>query len=69
MQLYDLRITVDSFEGRSVCGLSPGDYIFLTDSSQLRLPYGGHFCLDALAAVLPLLPDKQRPAGVGLAGT
>jgi uncharacterized repeat protein (TIGR04076 family) len=60
MQLYDLRVTVDSIEGRPVCGLSPGDYIDLTDSSQLRLPPGGHFCLYALAAVLPLLPAKQR---------
>ena len=58
--LYDLRITVDSIEGRSVCGLSVGDYIELTNSSQLRLPAGGHFCLYALAAVLPLLPAKQR---------
>src|SRR5260370_40171259 len=60
MELYDLRVTVESIEGRSVCGLSVGDYIELTDSSQLRLPAGGHFCLYALAAVLPLLPAKQR---------
>ena len=26
----------------------------------LRLPPGGHFCIYALAAVLPLLPAKQR---------
>lgn len=60
MELYDLRITVDSIEGRSVCGLSVGDYIELTESSRLRLPPGGHFCLYALAAVAPLLPAKQR---------
>jgi uncharacterized repeat protein (TIGR04076 family) len=60
MQLYDLRVTVDSIEGRSVCGLSVGDYLDVTGSSQVRIPAGGHFCLYALAAVLPLLPAKQR---------
>ena len=60
MELWDLRITVESIEGRSVCGLAVGDYIELTHSSRLRLPPGGHFCLYALAAVLPLLPAKQR---------
>ena len=61
MELWDLRITVDSIEGRPVCGLRVGDYIELTSSSQLRLPPGGHFCLYALAAATPLLPAKQRP--------
>jgi uncharacterized repeat protein (TIGR04076 family) len=60
MELYDLRVTVHSIAGRSVCGLSVGDYIELTESSRLRLPPGGHFCLYALAAALPLLPAKQR---------
>ena len=60
MELYDLRVTVDSIEGRSVCGLAVGDYVELTDSSRLRVPPGRHFCIYALAAVLPLLPAKQR---------
>lgn len=60
MELYDLRVTVDEIKGRPVCGLSVGDYFELTNSSQLRLPPGGHFCVYALAAVLPLLPAKQR---------
>lgn len=60
MELYDLRVTVDSIGGRPVCGLAVGDYFELTGSSQLRLPDGGHFCMYALAAVLPLLPAKQR---------
>jgi len=60
MELYDLRVTVDSIEGRPVCGLAVGDYFELTNSSQLRLPDGRHFCMYALAAVLPLLPAKQR---------
>ncbi|MEV4312001.1 TIGR04076 family protein [Actinocrispum sp. NPDC049592] len=64
-ELYDLRVTVDSVEGRSVCGLRPGDYFELVNSSQLRIPSGKHFCVYALQAVLPLLPAKQRdlPAG------
>lgn len=60
MELFDLRVTVDSIGGRPVCGLTVGDYFELTGSSKLRLPPGRHFCMYALAAVLPLLPAKQR---------
>jgi uncharacterized repeat protein (TIGR04076 family) len=60
MQLYDLRVTVDRIEGRSVCGLQVGDYFELTESSRVRIPEGKHFCLYALQGVLPLLPAKQR---------
>ncbi|TCO45266.1 TIGR04076 family protein [Actinocrispum wychmicini] len=69
-ELYDLRVVVDRIEGRSVCGLKPGDCFEVTRSSQVRMPAGGHFCLYALAAVLPLLPAKQRAlqAGDWLAG-
>jgi uncharacterized repeat protein (TIGR04076 family) len=65
MELFDLRVTVDRIEGRSVCGLRVGDYFELVNSAELRLPPGGHFCIYALQAVLPLLPAKQRrlPAG------
>jgi uncharacterized repeat protein (TIGR04076 family) len=59
-ELYDLRITVERIEGRSVCGLEVGDYFELTESSRLRIPVGKHFCLYALQAVLPLLAAKQR---------
>ncbi|MCC6935683.1 MAG: TIGR04076 family protein [Thermomicrobiales bacterium] len=58
--LFDLRVTVDRIEGRSVCGLQVGDYFELTESSQIRIPEGKHFCLYALQSVLPLLPAKQR---------
>ena len=58
--LYDLRVTVERIEGRSVCGLRVGDYFELTESSRVRFPPDRHFCLYALAAVLPLLPAKQR---------
>lgn len=60
MELYDLRVTVERIEGRSVCGLEVGDYFEVTESSRLRLPQGRHFCIYALSAVLPLLPAKQR---------
>jgi uncharacterized repeat protein (TIGR04076 family) len=59
-ELYDLRVTVDRIEGRSVCGLRVGDWFELTHSSQLRIPANRHFCIFALQAVLPLLPAKQR---------
>jgi uncharacterized repeat protein (TIGR04076 family) len=60
MRLFDLRVTVERIEGRSVCGLAVGDYFELTESSRVRIPAGKHFCLYALQSVLPLLPAKQR---------
>jgi uncharacterized repeat protein (TIGR04076 family) len=60
MELFDLRVTVDSIEGRSVCGLAVGDYFELVNSSELRIPDGKHFCIFALQSALPLLPAKQR---------
>ena len=59
-ELYDLRVTVEAIEGRSVCGMQVGDYFELTESSKIRIPDGKHFCIYALSAVLPLLPAKQR---------
>ncbi len=59
-ELFDLRVTVDSIEGRSVCGMQVGDYFEVTESSKLRIPEGQHFCMYALSAVLPLLAAKQR---------
>ena len=60
MELYDLRVTVERIEGRSVCGLRVGDWFEVTESSRIRIPEGRHFCIYALQAVLPLLPAKQR---------
>jgi uncharacterized repeat protein (TIGR04076 family) len=60
MRLYDLRVTVERVEGRSVCGLQVGDYFELTESNRIRIPEGRHFCMYALQSVLPLLPAKQR---------
>lgn len=59
-ELYDLRITVERIEGRSVCGLSVGDYFDLTESNRVRIPPDKHFCIYALNSVLPLLAAKQR---------
>jgi uncharacterized repeat protein (TIGR04076 family) len=65
MEIYDLRVCVDRIEGRSVCGMAVGDYFELTHSAHLKIPEGRHFCVYALAAVLPFLAAKQRdmPAG------
>jgi uncharacterized repeat protein (TIGR04076 family) len=63
--LYDLRVTVERIEGRSVCGLKVGDYFEVTQSSRIRIPSNRHFCIYALSAVLPLLPAKQRNLGSG----
>jgi len=60
MRLYDIRVTVERIEGRSVCGLAVGDYFEVTESNRLRIPEGKHFCLYALQSVLPLIPAKQR---------
>ena len=60
MRLYDLRVTVERIEGRSVCGLEVGDYFDVTESNRIRIPEGKHFCMYALQSVLPLLPAKQR---------
>jgi len=59
-ELYDLRVTVEEIRGRSVCGMTVGDYFELVESSKLRIPAGKHFCIYALNAILPLLPAKQR---------
>ncbi len=59
-ELYDLRVTVERIEGRSVCGMQVGDYFELTESAKLRLPDGQHFCIYALSAVVPFLAAKQR---------
>jgi uncharacterized repeat protein (TIGR04076 family) len=65
MQLHNLRIVVESIEGRSVCGMRVGDFCEVTNSSELRIPEGKHFCMYALASALPLLPAKQRDLPTG----
>lgn len=65
MTLYNLRVTVDQINGRSVCGLSVGDYFEVHNSDQLSIPAGKHFCFFAMQAIFPLLAGKMRrlPAG------
>jgi uncharacterized repeat protein (TIGR04076 family) len=60
MDIFDLRVTVDRIAGRSVCGLEVGDYFEVVESSRVQIPAGKHFCMYAMAAILPLLPAKQR---------
>ncbi len=59
-QLYDLRVEVIGNRGRTMCHEQVGDY-FEVSGSRLTLPPGQSFPLFALAALLPLLPAKQRP--------
>ena len=51
---------VERIDGRPVCGMKVGDYFDVTNSSEIRIPEGKHFCMYAIASVLPLLPAKQR---------
>jgi uncharacterized repeat protein (TIGR04076 family) len=64
-RLADIRVTVVAIAGRSVCGLSVGDWFEVTESSKVRIPPDRHFCLFALAAVLPLIPAKMRSLDPG----
>ena len=59
-----MRITVEAIEGRSVCGLKIGDYFEVTNSNEVHIPTGKHFCMYALQSVMPLLPAKQRQMSV-----
>ncbi|TBL32140.1 TIGR04076 family protein [Verrucosispora sp. SN26_14.1] len=65
MEIYDLTVTVDRIEGRSVCGMAVGDSFDLVNSAHLKLPDGKHFCVYALASVLPFLAAKQRDLAAG----
>lgn len=58
--LYDLRVEVEATERPFVCRHKEGD-AFLVQGEDLVFPEGGRFSLYALAALLPLLPVKQRP--------
>lgn len=58
--LYDLRVEVIATPGQKIyCGAQPGDY-FEVHGEMLRLPPGQGFSIYSLAALLPLLPAKQR---------
>lgn len=57
--LYDLRVEVAECRGEMVCNHKLGDYFELS-GEELSLPAGRSFSIYALAALLPLLPAKQR---------
>lgn len=58
--LYDLRVEVIAPAGaKLLCGAKPGDW-FEVRGEMLHLPPGQAFSLYSLAAILPLLPAKQR---------
>ena len=60
-ELYDLRVEVTAPEGGPIyCGAKPGDY-FEMRGEMLHFPPGQGFSIYSLAALLPLLPAKQRP--------
>ena len=58
-RLHDLRVEVVLGEGRMVCNHRVGDTLEVR-GEELHLPSGQSFSLYALAALLPLLPAKQR---------
>jgi uncharacterized repeat protein (TIGR04076 family) len=59
-ELYDLRVEVIGPSDRTIyCGARLGDY-FELQGEMLRLPPGQGFSIYSLAALLPLLPAKQR---------
>lgn len=60
-ELYDLKVEVVAPDGaRIYCGAQPGDYFELR-GEMMYLPPGQGFSIYSLAALLPLLPAKQRP--------
>jgi len=61
-ELYDLKVEVTAPEGGPIyCGAKPGDY-FEMRGEMLHFPAGQGFSIYSLAALLPLLPAKQRPS-------
>ena len=60
-ELFDLKVEVTAPPGKPIyCGAKPGDY-FELKGEMLTLPPGQGFSIYSLAALLPLLPAKQRP--------
>ena len=58
--LYDLKVETIEGDRPFVCGHQVGDF-FEVRGENLIFPEGKPFSLYALAALLPLLPSKQRP--------
>ena len=58
-QLYDLRVEVVATDRPMICDHREGDFFELS-GENLSLPPGQSFPIYPLAALLPLLPAKQR---------
>lgn len=58
--LFDVRVEVIATDRPMVCNHQPGDWFALV-GENLHFPPGQSFPLYPLAALLPLLPAKQRP--------
>jgi uncharacterized repeat protein (TIGR04076 family) len=59
-ELHDLKVEVVApADSRIFCGAKPGDFFELR-GEMLHLPPGQGFSIYSLAALLPLLPAKQR---------
>ena len=58
-ELWDLRVEVVGDQESFVCAHTVGDFFELS-GENLIFPAGQPFSLYALAAILPLLPAKQR---------
>ena len=61
-ELYDLKVEViASDDGKPmVCRHRLGDWFTVTDDDLIEFPTGVRFPMYSLAAILPLLPAKQR---------
>ena len=57
--LYNLKVRVMKGRKALICNHKVGDY-FLLSGENLSIPAGQVFSIYALAALLPLLPAKQR---------
>lgn len=57
--LYDLKVEVVAGDKPMVCNHQVGDYFTLV-GENIHFPPGQSFPLYPLAAILPLLPAKQR---------
>ena len=58
-ELWNLRVETVGDPESMVCGHAVGDY-FEVSGENLIFPAGQSFSMYALAAILPLLPAKQR---------
>ena len=58
-ELWDLRVEIVGDPKAMVCSHTVGDY-FEVSGENLKLPPNQSFSIYALAAILPLLPAKQR---------